>query len=127
MTETSDAPTGATPLPNGGWLTLRDPKTVKQRDRKAVWAAMDRVSQAGGGSLLQTIESGAATMCLAVASWSYDLPLPSEDPASLDELDIPTYNAVSEACKPFADAVFPSFKPSAEDTERKDPSGPSSD
>lgn len=137
-----DKPAAAIDVP-GGWILLRDPITVRAKDRKAVAAAMDRARLAGAGNIMTAYDSAEAMMMLAIDAWSFDLPIPRHNPgspavpatetepgkpevvASLDQLDIPTYDAISEAIKPFAAALFPNFGKPGADTSKSDPSGPS--
>jgi hypothetical protein len=131
-----DKPANAIDVP-GGWIVVRDPLTVRAKDRKAIAAAMDRARNAGAGNILMAYDSGEATMMLAIEQWSFELPIPrenpggiaddgSEIPSSLDQLEIPTYDAISEALIPFGNALFPNFGTPSTDTSKSDPSGPSS-
>jgi hypothetical protein len=131
-----DKPAGAIDVP-GGWIVLRDPLTVRAGDRRKVSAAIDRASIAGAGNIMRAYESAEATMILAIESWSFDGPVPKDvigtfddegnpRPNPLDEMEIPTYDAIADACTPFAKAIFPNFGTPSSDTSKSDPSGPSS-
>lgn len=92
-------------LPSGEWAELRDPDTIKAGDRKRVIIGMGDVDTMAA-SIYQTME---AVLSLSIEKWSFDRPIPSEDPHSLDELSIPDWDALAEAAKPIEQALFPDF------------------
>lgn len=105
-------------LPSGGWVLLRDPMTVKARDRKRVLLALDGVD----GRFARQFTEADTVLALAVAEWSFtDLPLPSEQPDSLDELSIADYDALCVAAKPFEQALFPDFSDEATSDPKEEP------
>lgn len=98
---------GRVTLPSGGWVELRDPALLRVRDRKQV------LRSAEGAGIDATMASAEMVMALAVAKWSFDLPVPSDDMTVLDGLEIGDYDAIAEAAQPFTDALFPSSVPKA--------------
>jgi hypothetical protein len=114
------APDGAIPLPKDGWVLLRDPETVTQGDVEDMLDKYAQERDAGGLSK--------ALLALAIDSWSLPEPLPADDPTVFRRLPAVTYNAISKACEAFDAVLFPKTdRMDPADTDRKGPSGPSSD
>jgi hypothetical protein len=95
-------------LSGGNWAQLRDPESFRQRDRKALLLGMDAVE---GGDLARGLAVMDKVLALLVESWSYELPVPSVDEASLEELSIADYDALSKACEATRKVMFPDFSP----------------
>lgn len=87
-------------LPSGGVAELRDLKVrpVKVKERKAVLAAY--TGDTGW------MDAMAAIIAMLVESWTLDLPLPSENIGSLDELDVADYDALEEATQEIQNMLF---------------------
>jgi hypothetical protein len=94
-------------LPSGAEVVLRGPESVRQRDRRALLVALDGIE----GSSARSLAASDQVLVLAVEKWTFDLPLPSEDVRVLDELTTGDYDALTQAAKPFDDAIFPDFSP----------------
>lgn len=108
-------------LPSGGWADLRDPDTIKAKDRKKVLLSLDDVR----GAMAEQMQAGEMVMALAVEKWSFDLPVPIEDLDSLGELSIPDHDALATAAKPIHDILFPSFADDDDGDDRDaDPADP---
>lgn len=102
-------------LPSGGWVELKDPKTLKARDKKAIMKAVRGVPDAENpvGFAVDISDGLIAHM---IENWYVpylEAPsIPLLDPSVLDELEIPDYDALTDAIKPaqellFSDAVTP--------------------
>jgi len=64
------------------WADIRDPDQIRSGHRKAVTRRMSLNASMGS----QVVEVMEEVLAFAIVGWSLDLPLPSVDRASLDEL-----------------------------------------
>lgn len=123
MTELTPVPDDAQPLPDGGWVVLRDHSGLRQRDREAFLDELPDIST------MPAMKAGLATftalIAYAVTAWSYDMPVPSEDPNSVGDLSIAGYDAIRELVAPFRAAFFPDMSNPGDGTDRTTPTGPS--
>lgn len=92
---------------SGATVTLRDPKTLKQKDRKKVYVDGDVTISTG----LQMIEN---ILAVLIESWSLDLLLPSVDINSLGELELEDYDVLEQEAKDAMPALFPRLNKSPE-------------
>jgi hypothetical protein len=97
-------------LPSGATVILKDPSTLRVRDRKNLIRASDSVE----GELSRALVLGDALIAMLVESWSFDLVPPAIKLDSLDELEIPDYDALVEATKEAQSKLFPSVGNSVE-------------
>jgi hypothetical protein len=109
-------------LPSGETATLRDPKSLKQKDR----AKLYEVDVDG------SVKSGMAMMDRLVATlieeWSFDLILPSIKLEMLGELSIADYDALSAEAEGAMGVLFPSLaKTEAAEADPKAPTAKSND
>jgi len=104
-------------LPSGNTVTLRDPSTLRVKDRKKVIAAA--ANQEG---LLQALSMVDGLIAVLVESWSFDLIIPSVHIASLDELEMPDYDAIAAEVNAVQSAIFPDFTKS--EVNEKNPDSP---
>jgi hypothetical protein len=96
------------PLPSGATVTVRDKLTAK--DKFAVQAAV-RLSldtatglQESSGSILNDMRN--ALLKQIITAWTFDgVAIPSQNPATLDEMDLDDYNALAEGVEPMLDKV----------------------
>lgn len=102
-------------LPSGASVTLKDPKTLKVKHRKAIITA----SEAYEGQLSRAYALGDALIACMVEEWSFDLLIPSVQIQSLDELTPEDYDTLQEACKDVQKYLFPSL--SKNDENDNDP------
>lgn len=84
-------------------VTLRDPMTLKSGDRKAVLRAIQHRGAGAGVDIVDGI------LCLLIDHWTLQLPLPRVTPESLDLLEIPDYDLLSEVTDPVSDLLFPNL------------------
>jgi len=103
-------------LPSGATATLKDPKTLKVKDRKRVL----RASEVDGGDL-----SKDSLIAMLVEDWSFDLVIPSVKLETLDELDMADYDALVEMTKEAQEVLFPSLAKT--DETEKDPKATTAD
>jgi hypothetical protein len=105
------------PLPSGGWVQLRDSHTLRRGDKqKAMRAVRDE-----GGDVSQALDLINGLLTVLIIDWSYQFPIPSETPASLDLVPLEDDDALSEAVEPARVLLFPG-KPDPKDA--KDPASP---
>jgi hypothetical protein len=114
-------------LPSGALVTLKDPKTLKVKDRKRVL----RASEVEGGELSKAIALSDALIAMLIESWTFDLLIPSVKLDSLDELEMADYDALVEMTKEAQEVLFPSLaktdeneaNPKATTADSKDSNG----
>jgi hypothetical protein len=112
-----------------GWIVLRDPRSVKDRERKAIMAAALGLSEDDMQDMLKRSKSQsfsdahdfenvfAATM---VREWSFDEPI---TPDGLSELSWVTRRDITEAVAPLFRGLFPEFDPDPSPDSPTEPSG----
>ena len=105
-------------LPSGATVTLKDPSTLRVKDRKAIMRASENTT----GEVSKAIALGEALISVLVEEWSLDLMPPSVKIESLDELEIADYDAILEAANDISKALFPSLKDN--DENKADPESP---
>jgi len=107
-------------LPSGATATLRDPATLKQKDRMKVYRNADASeSVANGMTLLDNFIS------VMVEEWSFDLLPPNVKPESLGELSILDYDTLRIEVEKSLPALFPSLSKNSETID--DPKAPTED
>ncbi len=92
-------------LPSGNTVTLRDPKTLKVKDRKKVLKAVGEQDT----SIAQGLTMIDGLIAMLVEDWSFELVPPSVKLDVLDELDIPDYDALSKEIETAQKVLFPQF------------------
>lgn len=102
-------------LPSGATVTLKDPATLKVKDRKRIIKA----SEAFEGEMSRALALGDAVIACMVEDWSFNLIIPSVKIDSLDELTPEDYDSLQEACKDVQKFLFPSL--AKNDENDKDP------
>jgi hypothetical protein len=105
-------------LPSGATVTLKDPSTLRVKDRKTIIKA----SEKGDGELSRALALGDAMVAILIDEWSFDLIIPSVQIESLDELTMADYDALVEHTKEAQKSLFPSLGDT--DEARKDPKVP---
>lgn len=100
-------------LPSGATVTLRDPETLRVKDRKKVF---QNASKADEG-IMQALSLTDGLIAILVEEWSLDLIIPSVRIASIDELTMPDYDALVEETKDAQKALFPKTA-QTEETEK---------
>jgi len=96
-------------LPSGHTATLHDPKGLKVKDRKKIFAGADGLE---GIAQVMALTDGIIS-CL-VKEWSFDLIPPSVRIESLGELSLADYDTLIEAASEAQEALFPSLNKTLE-------------
>jgi hypothetical protein len=91
-------------LPDNNWVDIREKITHGERN-----AFIRVLAATEGNTILRAIESNDFMVQTMIDAWSFDLPLPSVDPTSLDKLDHEDVNAVMGALRPHMQHLFPNF------------------
>ena len=93
----------------GGWISLRDPKRVKERDRRPIMgkAASLRSSMADESNL-DLIGAYELNDLVAIA---------------LTDLEATSYDAIQKVTAPLLAQLMPSFEPTPDPESPTDPSG----
>jgi len=91
-------------LPSGNTVTLRDPKTLKVKDRRKMIEAANE--QTG---LLQNLSMVDGLIAVLIESWTLDLILPSIMLSSLWELSLPDYDTLAAEVQKIQDFIFTNF------------------
>jgi hypothetical protein len=95
-------------LPSGATVTLRDPKELRVKDRKKIYANTGKADE----GIMQALSLSDGLLAVIIEDWSFDLIIPSIKIDSLDEnsgyfqatLDIDSYckimkEAIDNCCK----------------------------
>jgi len=98
-------------LPSGAEVTLRDPKTLRVKDRKKVFR-----NAAKEEGVLQAMSLVDGIIAIIVEDWTLDLVIPSVRIESIDELEMADYDALAAEASKAQSALFPAL---AETTESK--------
>jgi hypothetical protein len=106
-------------LPSGATVTLKDPSTLRVKDRKRVMKTADG---AEGGDLTKALALGDALIAMLVEEWSFDLLPPSIKLESLDELTMVDYDSLVKHTQDAQKYLFPNLAETPE-TEA-DPKAP---
>ena len=93
-------------LPSGATVTLKDPSTLRVKDRKNVMKSADNTV---GGDLTKALALGDALIAMLVETWSFDLIPPAIKLDSLDELTMADYDALVEHTKDAQKHLFPNL------------------
>jgi hypothetical protein len=97
-------------LPSGGWAELRDPTTVTNAERKPIMAEMVKAADGKARSEGEAAEEGYAVsealIRLMVGKWSFDLPLPVQDPTVLERIPALDYDRLCVAVNEKESSIF---------------------
>jgi hypothetical protein len=92
-------------LPSGATVTLKDPSLLRVKDRNRVIKAGDNLE----GDVAKGIAFSEALIACIVEEWSLDLLPPSVKLESLEEMEIPDYDALVEASQDLSKTLFPAL------------------
>jgi hypothetical protein len=107
-------------LPSGATATLRDPKTLKQKDRAKLY------EEDIDGSVKSGMAMMARLISVLVEEWSFDLIPPSVKIDSLGELSIADYDVLVEEAEAAMSVLFPALtKTEAAEADPKAPTAKS--
>lgn len=91
-------------LPSGANVVLRDPQTLKVKDRKRVFAAAN-----GQEGVLQAMSLSDGIIACMVESWTLDLIPPSIKIESLEEMSMADYDFLLAEAQEAQSVLFPSL------------------
>lgn len=97
-------------------VVLRDPKGLKQKDRKKIYANTQGVNE----GIMTALSLTDGILAIMVESWELDMPIPSIRITSLDELEIADYDYLTDLSKDFQKAIFPSLVDNEENAKDTD-------
>ena len=92
-------------LPSGATVTLKDPSSLRVKDRKRVLKS----AEVEGGDLSRALALGDALIAMLVEDWSFDLLIPSVKIDNLDELEMKDYDALVDETKDAQKFLFPNL------------------
>jgi hypothetical protein len=108
------------PMPSGNWIELRDWHDLRRGDKKRAMSAITDTTRL----IATTYEMTDALLALLVTNWSYQLPIPSVSPQSIDLLPIEDDDALLKLVEP-AMAGLNGTKPDGDDpAQAADPASP---
>lgn len=108
-------------LPSGNTVTFRDPKTLKQKDRRKIYVDGE-VTVKNGLAMMENI------MSILIEEWTFDLILPSISLDSLGELGLEDYDVLNDYATEALATLFPRLDKNAEnEADPKVTTGNSSD
>lgn len=91
-------------LPSGNTVTLRDPETLRVKDRRKIVEAAN-----GQEGLLVALSMTDGLIAVLVEQWSFDLLIPSLQLSSLGELTIPDYDTLAAEANKSQSKIFTDF------------------
>jgi hypothetical protein len=104
-------------LPSGATVTMRDPRTLKQKDRAKLYDDAD-----GQATVKTGMNIMSKLIAILVEDWSFDLVPPAVKIDSLGELEIADYDALLEEAEAAMPVLWPKL---AQTTETEaDPKAP---
>jgi hypothetical protein len=96
-------------LPSGATATIKDPRSLKQKDRKRTYVdTKGEPTMASGIAMMDNL------IAVLIEEWSFDLIIPSVRLESLDELDIADYDMLQEEAEAALPLLFPRINKSVE-------------
>lgn len=99
-------------LPSGATVDIRDAATIKQGDRRKVYAVIN--PELGSTDLKAGMQVIDAVMAVMIESWSLDLLPPSVKLGSLDELSLADYDRLQEEATEYMKVLFPALSKTVE-------------
>lgn len=102
-------------LPSGATVTLKDPSSLRVKDRKRVLKS----AEVEGGDLSRALALGDALIAMLVEDWSFDFLIPAVKIDNLDELEMKDYDALVDETKDAQKFLFPNLSETVEN--EKDP------
>jgi len=107
-------------LPSGATAELRDPSTLRVKDRKKVYR-----NASGEEGIMQAISMIDGLIAIMVDSWSFDLLIPSVKIEILDELEMADYDFLAKEAETAQAFLFPKLEQTEE--AEADPKAPTAD
>lgn len=109
-------------LPSGAWVQFKDPKTLRRGDKKRATAG---VAADVERPLAMAYEMTDGILAVLIIDWSYDLPLPSKAPDSLDLLPIEDDQALMDLTEPVRKMLWPGPESAEDAKDEASPTEPS--
>lgn len=106
-------------LPSGAWVELRDSAGLLRGDKKKIMRGMS--DPENPMALAYDLTDG--LLQVLVVAWSYELPLPSDSPGSLELLPIGDDERLMEITEAARNLIFPG-KPEPTKEQVADPASP---
>lgn len=98
---------------SGATVVLKDPETLRTKDRKAIYKNASKEDE----GIMQALSFADGLIAILVESWTLDLMLPSVKISVLDELEIADYDFLTEETKEAQKIIFPKIQ-QTEETEK---------
>jgi hypothetical protein len=105
-------------LPSGATVTIRDPKELRVKDRKKIYANAAKADE----GIMQALSLTDGLLAVLIKEWSFDLIIPSIRITTLEELEMADYDFLTEETKDAQKILFPNL--SKTDETEKDPESP---
>lgn len=105
-------------LPSGATVTIRDPKELRVKDRKKIYANAAKADE----GIMQALSLTDGLLAVLIKEWSFDLVIPSIRISSLEELEMADYDFLTEETKDAQKILFPNLAKT--DETEKDPESP---
>ena len=107
-------------LPSGATVTLKDPSSLRVKDRKRVLKS----AEVEGGDLSRALALGDALIAMLVEDWSFDFLIPAIKIDNLDELEMKDYDTLVDETKEAQKFLFPDLAETpVTEADPKAPSG----
>jgi hypothetical protein len=104
-------------LPSGAEVIIKDPQSLKVKDRRKVFA-----NAAGQEGLMMAMSLTDGLIAVLVESWTLDLILPSVRISSIDEMEMADYDTLANEIKDLEKILFPNLTKT--DETESDPESP---
>ena len=109
---------------SGATVVLRDPETLRVKDRKKIYANASKQDE----GIMQALSFADGLIAILVESWTLDLMLPSIKISVLDELEMADYDFLTEETKDAQKVLFPKLDATPEtEKDSESPFGGSND
>ena len=105
-------------LPSGATVTIRDPKELRVKDRKKIYANAAKADE----GIMQALSLTDGLLAVLIKEWSFDLIIPSIRITTLEELEMADYDFLTEETKDAQKILFPNLHKT--DETEKDPESP---
>jgi len=107
----------------GGWIQLRDPKSVKEKVRRPIMgkaASLRSSMQDDSVDIVGAYELNDLVAIALIEAWSFPGEITTDN---LVELDTPAYDAIQRATAPLLNQMMPSFEVTPDPDSPTVPSG----
>lgn len=98
---------------SGAKVVLKDPETLRVKDRKAIYKNASKEDE----GIMQALSFADGLIAILVESWTLDLMLPSIKISVLDELEMADYDYLTEQTKHAQKILFPKLE-QTDETEK---------